>query len=200
MLPTLITIIVVGAGIVLWTISKQRKLVMLEENICNAMSQIGVQISGRFDALEALLDLSKGYAINESEPLINTVKSRRSMITAKSSPDDVLLQEGVISETLNRIAILTEQYPELKTNQNYIKAMDAVETFERMVRTSCLIYNESVAKLNREIRMIPVSIIAAILGFRQREYLDALEPGTDKESIYQIETQKTNPFFKKSIL
>ena len=55
-----------------------------------------MQLSSRFDALTALLDLTKGYARHESETLIETIKSRRSMITAKSTPDDVMRQEGVI--------------------------------------------------------------------------------------------------------
>jgi LemA protein len=171
MLPTFITIAVIAAVIVLWIISTQRRLVVLDENISNAMSQIGVQLSSRFDALTALLDLTKGYAKHESETLIETIKSRRSVITAKSTPDDVMRQEGVISEALGRIAMVTEQYPDLKANQNYIKTMDAVQTFENMVRTSRLIYNDSVTKLNREIRMFPVSAIAGMLGFGQREYL-----------------------------
>ncbi len=172
MLPTFIAILAIAAVIALWVISTQRKLVVLDENISNAMSQIGVQLSGRFDALTALLDLAKGYARHESETLIEIIKSRRSVITAKSTPNDVLRQEGVISEALGRIAMVTEQYPELKANQNYTKTMDAVETFENMVRTSRLIYNDSVTKLNREIRMFPVSAIAGMLGFRQREYLE----------------------------
>ena len=85
MLPTFITIAVIIAVIVLWIISTQRRLVVLDENISNAMSQIGVQLSSRFDALTALLDLTKGYAKHESETLIETIKSRRSVITAKST-------------------------------------------------------------------------------------------------------------------
>ncbi len=183
MLPTFIAIIAIAVVIVIWIISNQRKLVVLDENISNAMSQIGVQLSSRFDALTALLDLTKGYAKHESETLIETIKSRRSVITAKSTPNDVLRQEGVISEALGRIAMVTEQYPDLKANQNYIKTMDAVETFENMVRTSRLIYNDSVTKLNREIRMFPVSMIAGTLGFRQREYLEEQAAKADMPSM-----------------
>ena len=183
MLPTFIAIIAIVAVIVLWAISTQRRLVVLDENISNTMSQIGVQLSNRFDALTALLDLTKGYARHESETLIETIKSRRSVITAKSSPDDVLRQEGVISEALGRIAMVSEQYPELKANQNYIKTMDAVQTYENMVRTSRLIYNDSVTKLNREIRMFPVSMIAGTLGFRQRDYLEEQAAKADMPSM-----------------
>lgn len=172
MLPIIIAAGVITVAVILWFISIQRRLVVLDENINNAMSQIGVQLSSRFDALTALLDLTKGYAKHESETLIETIKSRRSVITAKSTPDDVLRQEGIISEALGRIAMVSEQYPELKADTNFKKTMDAVETFENMVRTSRLIYNDSVTKLNREIRMFPVSMIAGMLGFAQRTYLE----------------------------
>lgn len=171
MLPTLITIIVIIGVLILWIVSTQRKLVVLDENINNAMSQIGVQLSSRFDALTALLDLTKGYAKHESETIIETIQARRSVITANSTPDDVQRQEGIISEALGRIAMVAERYPELKANETYIKTMDAVQTFENMVRTSRLIYNDSVTKLNRQIRMFPASLIASMPGFRQREYL-----------------------------
>ena len=171
MLPTFITIIVIVTVIVLWIISIQRRLVVLEENIKNAMSQIGMQLSSRFDALTALLDLTKSYAGHECETLNDTIKLRK-VITAKSKPDDVLRQEGIIYENLGRIVLVTEQYPELKANQTYIKNMNAVQTFENMLRTSCLIYNDSVTKLNREIRIFPVSMIATMMGFRQKDYLE----------------------------
>jgi len=183
MLPNFIAIIAIAAAIILWIISTQRKLVVLDENVSNAMSQIGVQLSSRFDALTALLDLTKGYARHESETLIETIKSRRSVITAKSTPADVLRQEGIISEALGRIAMVAEQYPELKANQTYIKTMDAVQTFENMVRTSRLIYNDSVTKLNREIRMFPASMIAGLLGFRQRDYLEENPAKADMPSM-----------------
>jgi LemA protein len=92
-------------------------------------------------------------------------------------------QEGIITEALGRIAMVAEQYPELKANQSYIKTMDAVQTYENMVRTSRLIYNDSVTKLNREIRMFPVSLIAGMLGFRQRDYLEEQSAKADMPSM-----------------
>ncbi|MDD4496434.1 MAG: LemA family protein [Eubacteriales bacterium] len=169
--PVFIAIIVILAGFLIWMISTQRKLVVLDENIRNAMNQIGVQLSGRFEVLTALLDLTKDYEKNEGYTLKETVKTKRKTITENSTPDDVLRQEEIISCALDRIALAVEQYPELKTNQNYIANMGAVGAFENMVRTSRLIYNDSVTKLNREICMFPVSIIAGMLGFRKREYL-----------------------------
>lgn len=178
-----IIIAVVAAILVMWAIGVQRKLVAMDENINNAMSQIGVQLSSRFDALTALLDLTKGYAEHESTTLIETIKSRRSVITAKSTPDDVLKQEGVISEALGRISMVAEKYPELKANENYTKCMNAVDSYEKMVRTSRLIYNDSVTKLNRELRMFPTSLLGGMFGFRQRDYLEAVEEKADMPSM-----------------
>lgn len=183
MMPIFLASIAIIVLIALWAIATQRKLVVLDENISNAMSQIGVQLSSRFDALTALLDLTKTYAKHESETLIKTIKSRRIVITAKSTPEDVLRQEGIISEALCRIAMVSEHYPELKANETYITTMDAVQTFENMVRTSRLIYNDSVTKLNCEIRMFPTTIIAAVLGFRQRNYLEDQTSKADMPSM-----------------
>ena len=176
----IVLLVILVAG---WVMSTQRRLVVMDENINNAMSQIGVQLSSRFDALTALLDLAKGYAAHESQTLIETIKSRRSVITAKSTPQDVLQQEGVISEALGRISMVAERYPELKADKGYAKCMDAVDSYEKMVRTSRLIYNDSVTKLNREIRMFPVSLIAGMLGFHQRDYLEAREDKADMPSM-----------------
>lgn len=172
-------LIAIGALIAIliaWGVSVQRRLAVMDENINNSMSQIGVQLSSRFDALSALLDLTKGYAEHESRALIETMKSRRSVITATSTPKDVLGQEGVISETLELISVVAQQYPELKADENYSRYMDAVDSYEKMVCTSRLIYNDSVTRLNRELRMFPVSMIAGIFGFHQREYLEAVKP------------------------
>lgn len=165
-----------------------KNMIHVEKNMFHAADGFFVEIlinlmQGNIPYTLSTHYLTKGYAKHESETLIETIKSRRSVITAKSTPDDVLRQEGVISEALGRIAMVTEQYPELKANQTYIKTMDAVETFENMVRTSRLIYNDSVTKLNREIRMFPVSMIAGMLGFQQKKYLEEQASKADMPSM-----------------
>lgn len=160
---------------VVWVVLVQRRLAVMDENINNAMSQIGVQLSSRFDALTALVDLTKGYTEHDAKTLIETIKSRRSVIIAKSTPEEVLKQEGIITEALKRISMMTEQYPELKEDEKYSKCMNAVDSYENMVRTSRLIYNDSVTKLNRELRMFPTSLVGKILGFNQRDYLESVE-------------------------
>lgn len=158
-------LLVVGSATVLvvisWLISVQRRLLLLNENVTNAMSQIGIQISSRFDALGILVELGKAYAELDCERLIATLKKERKLITANSTPDDVIYQEQIICETLARIIIIAEQYPELKGSQKYARTMDTIESLEKMVRTSCIVYNDSVAKLSYEGKKFPVSIVAS---------------------------------------
>lgn len=165
---------VIVAILILWVISVQRTLVALDENINNAMSQIGVQLSSRWDALVSLLDLTKGYAEHEYKTMTDTIKARR-QITRDSSPQDVKQQENFLVEALGKIMMVAEQYPDLKADQTYIKTMDSVNQYENMVRTSRLIYNDNVTKLNRAVRMFPVNLIAGMLGFAQRTYLEAVD-------------------------
>jgi len=83
-----------------------------------------------------------------------------------------MCQEGIIADALERATLVAEQYPELKASQTYSQTMGAVQTYEKMAGNSRLLYNDSVTKLNREIRTFPISMIAGMLGFIQRAYLE----------------------------
>lgn len=171
-------IIIAGATVallLLWIVSYRRRLTVMNENIDNAMAQIDIQLSACFNILTSLLILTGGYAVRETQTLIETVGFLRSAIKVTFTPDDVLKQESIIAEALDCISMMAERYPDLKTNENYTKCMNAMDSYEKMVRTSSLIYNDSVTKLNRELRMFPASLIAGIFGFRQREYLEAVD-------------------------
>lgn len=170
MIPTIITVAVIVV-IVMWFVSVQRKLVSMDENVNNAMSQIGVQLSSRWDALTALLDITKGYAEHEYKTLSDTVKMRRSVV-GTTSAKEVQAQENVITEALGKIMAVAENYPDLKANESYMKLMDSTNSYEDMVRKSRLIYNDSVTKLNREIRMFPTSVAASLLKINMRDYLE----------------------------
>ena len=179
-------LLIIGAAIaaaVIWTVSVRHRLTVMDENAGNAMNQLGVQLSSRFDALTALLDLTRGYADHESRTMIETIRSRRSAINAASTPDEVMKQEEMISDALGRVCAVAERHPELKADESYAKCMNAVDSYEKMVRTSRLIYNDSVTKLNRELRMFPTSLLAGALGFRPRAYLEAEESRTSAPGI-----------------
>ncbi|MCR5350893.1 MAG: LemA family protein [Bacteroidales bacterium] len=177
-------IITIGilAVIVLWIISVQRKLVNQDELCQNAMSTIGVQQESRWDALTGMVELIKSYNEHEYNTLRDVVAQRRP-IDGNSSASDVDLQEGLMGKIAAGINVVVEQYPELKSNENYGKAMDAVDKYTNMVRTSKMVYNDTATKYNKLIRQIPDSIVANLFGFNGRDYLKTEEKKTDMPSL-----------------
>lgn len=167
------------AILIVWLISVQRKLTAMNENINHAMSQIGIQLSSCFEALNALLSLTEKWDAHESQRLLENIRSRRSVIHAESTPKDVLEQEDIIIEALRHIGMVTRQYPELRADENYFRIVSAVDCYGKMVRTSRLIYNDSVTKLNRELYRFPTCLVRGMLGFQQRDYLEAIEETVD---------------------
>ncbi len=168
---TAIIIIAIVAILVLWVISVQRKLVKQEEICKNGLSQIGVQLASRWDALKALAELTKGYSEHEYKTITDTIAQRRP-ITAASSSADANAQENLFNEALGRLNLVVERYPELKANETYIKTMDSVNTYQNQVRMSQMVYNDSVTKFNQLIRQFPDSIVASLFHFTPREYLE----------------------------
>ena len=179
---TIVIIIAVAALVVLWFVSAQRRLVNKEELCKNAMSQIGVQQSSRWDALTALAELTKSY--NEHEyGTIKDVIAQRTAITSGSNAKAADAQEDMMTNVLNRIVAVAEQYPELKANENYGKTMDSVNLYENQVRTSRMVYNDTVTSYNRLVRQFPDSIAAGILGFAEKEYLQEVKSKAEMPSM-----------------
>lgn len=167
---TLLIVVAIVALLVLWIIGVQRRLVSAEEFCKNSMSQIGVQENSRWDALTSLAELVKGYDEHEYKTLMDVIAQRVS-IGRESTPADVQAQEDKMSQALGRINIVAEQYPQLKANEMYAKAMDSVNTYENQVRMSRMTYNDTVTRFNRIVRQFPDSIVARMLGFAVKEYL-----------------------------
>ena len=179
---TIIIIIAIAALLVLWVISVQRKLVSQDELCQNAMSQIGVQQQSRWDAITALVDLTKSY--NEHE--YNTLKdiiAQRKQINGNSSAAEADAQENAMGSVLKQINVVAEQYPDLKANENYGKPMDSVNVYENQVRQSRMVYNDTVTKYNKVIRQFPDSLAASILHFSVRDYLKEEVGKTDMPSM-----------------
>ena len=160
---------------VLWCISVRRRLAALNENIDHAMSRIGVQLSSLFDVLTALVDLLQGYDVQESQTLTENIKACRSLMTATATSDDVRKQECAIFGALSRISKAASLYPQIKENEKYVKCMNAIDNYEKMIHTSRLIYNDHVTRFNRELRLFPTALLGGILGFHERDYLEVAE-------------------------
>lgn len=171
---TIIIIVAVIAIVALWFMGIQRKLVSSDELCQNSMSQIGVQQQSRWDAVSALVKLTKSYNEHEYNTLVDVIKQRKD-ITRTSAAADANAQEDVLVAAAAKIRFVAEQYPELKADATYAKTMDSLNNYENQVRMSRMVFNDSVTKYNRIVRQFPDSIVASILKFPQREYLKEVE-------------------------
>ena len=179
---TVLIIIAIIVILVLWVISVQRKLVKQEEICKNSLSQIGVQLASRWDALKALAELTKSYSEHEYKTITDTISQRRP-ITAASSSADANAQEALFNDALSRLNLVVERYPELKANETYMKTMDSVNTYQNQVRMSQMVYNDSVTKFNQLIRQFPDSIVASLFHFTPREYLEQNQEKAEMPSM-----------------
>ncbi|MDO4565989.1 MAG: LemA family protein [Oscillospiraceae bacterium] len=177
-----IILIAIVAFLVAWVISAQRNLVKFDELCGNSMSQIGVQLSSRWDAVGALVQLTKNYDEHEYNTL-NEITARRAEIGSKSTAADAQAQDDAITQLVSRIMAVAESYPDLKANTVYNQTMTSLNEYENNVRTSRMVYNDSVTKYNRYVRQFPASLVAGALGFLTREYLKADDSKADMPAV-----------------
>ena len=168
---TLIIVIAVIALLVMWVISVQNKLVKSDEICNNALKQINVQQISRYDALQALIKLTREYAGYEADTLQKIVDARK--ITSSPAPTaaEINANEDVLKEISAKLIAVAEAYPDLKANQNYQQTMASIEKYEENVRLSRMTFNDTVTRFNQQVRVFPASLIAGILGFSKRDYL-----------------------------
>ncbi|MBR6883213.1 MAG: LemA family protein [Bacteroidales bacterium] len=171
MSTTLIVILAIVALLVLWGISVQNKLVQSDELCNNALKQINVQQVSRYDALQALVKLTREYASYESETLQKIIAQRK--ITASPNPtvEEINANEEALKAVSAKLIAIAEQYPDLKANQTYQQTMADIKQYEENVRLARMTFNDTVTRYNNQVRMFPGSVVAGILGFPKREYL-----------------------------
>lgn len=174
----LMIVLVVLVFIVFLAISAQRNLVNADEFCGNALSQIGVQQTSRWDALTNLSKMTQKYSDYEYQTLMEIVKERKE-ISAKSRVTDVEEQEKLMQQVSDKLFAIAEAYPELKANQVYLSTMESVNAYEDKVRVSRMSYNDTVTKFNRLVRQFPTMIFAGMFGFQVRDYIQAEAAKTD---------------------
>ena len=165
----IVLLVILVAG---WVMSTQRRLVVMDENINNAMSQIGVQLSSRFDALTALLDLAKGYAAHESGTLEEVTKARTAVMNAPT-PEGKMQADGFLTGALKNLFAVAEAYPDLKANTNFQQLQAELSNTEDKISYMRQSFNDTVMKYNTAIQTFPAVLIAGMMGFKQRDSFDA---------------------------
>lgn len=159
-----IIILVVVVLLVLFVISIYNTLVQLRNKVRNQWSQIDVVLKTRADLIPNLVETVKGYANHESETLEAVIKARNSYVTA-TTPEDQMKASGEITGALSKLFALSESYPDLKANANFMDLQQKLTETEDKIRYARQFYNDAVTKYNNKIEVVPSNIIAGMFHF-----------------------------------
>ena len=160
-------ILLVVALIIVFIISTYNGLVRSKIKVDNAWSQIDVQLQRRFDLIPNFFETVKGYMTHEQETFEKIAKLRTSWANASSISDKAAL-DNQLSETLKTIMAVSENYPELKANQNFMQLSQELKNTEDKISFSRQFYNDAATMYNTKIQVFPSNIIAGMFNFTSR--------------------------------
>ena len=155
-------------------------LVTLKNRVDEAWSDIDVQLKRRYDLIPNLINTVKGYATHEKELFENVTKARTAAMGA-GTPAEKEGAENMLSGTLKTLFAVSENYPDLKANQNFLELQRELSDTEDKIQASRRFYNGNVRDFNTKIQVFPTNLIASMLGFVKREFFAAEE--SEKENI-----------------
>ena len=161
-------ILAIVVVIVIAIISMYNSLVSSRIKVENAWSQIDVQLQRRFDLIPNFVETVKGYAAHESETFEKIAQLRTSWANAGTVAEKADL-DNQLSGALKTIMAVSENYPELKANQNFAELQEELTNTENKISYSRQFYNDTATNYNVKIETIPYNIIAALFGFKSEE-------------------------------
>ena len=167
----IVILVVVLIGYVVLTYNG---LVSMRNRIENAWAQIDVQLKRRYDLIPNLVETVKGYAAHERGTLEAVIQARNAAMTAQG-PQDQAAAENMITGALKSVFALSEAYPDLKANQNFLNLQEELTGTEGRIAYARQFYNDTVYRYNTKIQSFPSLVIAKRMGFKEREYFEADE-------------------------
>lgn len=176
----LIILIAIGAVLVFL----YNGLVSLRIRAEEAWSDIDVQLKRRHDLIPNLIETVKGYASHESEVLLKVTEARNQAVNAAASgsPAAQAQSENILTGALKSVFALTESYPDLKANQNFLKLQEELANTEDKILASRRFYNANVRDLNTKIDVFPSNIIANMFSFQKKEFFE-IEDKAERENV-----------------
>ncbi|MGL5447351.1 MAG: LemA family protein [Rhabdaerophilum sp.] len=162
--------------VVLWGIGTYNGLVTLRQRANQAFADIDVQLKQRHDLIPNLVETVKGYATHEKETLDAVVKARNSAISAQGSPGQAAA-EAQLSGALGRLIALSEAYPDLKANTNFLDLQSQLANVEDKLSAARRFFNNAVSEFNAAIQAFPAVLFARSMGFSERTFFDLGEEG-----------------------
>ncbi len=172
----LIIVISIIVLLLLYVVKTYNTLVSLRNKVNDQWSQVDVVLKNRNDLIPNVVETVKGYAKHEKETLNEVIEARNKAINATNSVEEIKAA-GEVSQALGKLFALSESYPDLKANQNFINLQDNLKDIEEKIRFSRQFYNDTVLTYKNKIEMFPSNIVANIFGFKPAAFFEA----TDEE-------------------
>ncbi|MBQ3512769.1 MAG: LemA family protein [Lachnospiraceae bacterium] len=171
-IPIIAAVVVVL--LLVYIIKVYNSLVVLKNRVENQGAQVDVQLKRRADLIPNLIETTKGYANYEKGTLTAVTELRSKMVNA-SNTGEAYQANVELNKELARIMVISENYPELKANTNFMKLQDELSDTEEKIAKARQFYNDVVTKYNTQIMLFPKSIFAKMLGFKKNALLEASE-------------------------
>ncbi|MDR3257079.1 MAG: LemA family protein [Endomicrobium sp.] len=170
MSTTLMVIIVLIILAGLYVLSTYNKLITLKNRVKEAWSDIEVQMKRRYDLIPNLVETVKGYASHEKNTLDAVIKARNAAMQSTGSIADKAQAENVLSGTLKSLFALSENYPNLKANENFLELQRELTDTENKIQASRRFYNSNVLAINTKLELFPSNIIGNSFGFTKQNF------------------------------
>jgi len=178
---TLYVLIGIIAVVVLWVIVAYNSLVRLRYRVREALSDIDVQLKRRFDLIPNLIEIVKGYMQHEKSVLENVTKARAAIASGRN-PLERERAENALSGTLRTLFAVSENYPELKANTNFLELQRELADTENKIQAARRFHNSVVMDLNTRIDTFPTKFIADMFGFKEEKFFE-VETAAEKQPV-----------------
>lgn len=171
----------------------QKTLVTVDEEVKSKWGEVENQYQRRADLVPNLVATVKGAADFEQTTLTQVIEARAKATSIQVNPDNLTPEklkefqsaQGELSQALGRLMVVSEQYPELKANQNFLSLQDQLEGTENRITVARKNFNESVKEYNVKVRQFPNNMLAGMLGFQSKGMFEA-EAGANKAPQVQF--------------
>ena len=181
MITFLRVVIILAAVVVLWSIAIYNGLIKLRNRTDEAWSDIDVQLKRRYNLIPNLIETVKGYAKHERELFEKVTKARTAAMGAQE-PSEKAEKENMLTGALKSLFAVSENYPDLKANQNFLELQRELTDTENKIQASRRFYNGNVRDINIKIQQFPNNLIARALGFKKRDFFE-VEEKTEREPV-----------------